>query len=645
MQYQVLLANKISSDNALSNSSLANGATHQGAYEDVADYSSIVVSVFSSVAVTMYVDFSIDGQTTHRTISYDIAASSGSPHTLTRIMRYFRIRITNSSGSSATISLQAFLSAKPKSHLTTNLSGSLTAYSDAEMVRAVLVGQTDGGQYKNTPVTSEGYMEVALHDPRLPFAAIHTEILRPIVQIDGVYGASAIDIVSAVSGSGVANGSSGMLQVSTGTTVNSQAYHQTRRRVRYRPGQGTVARFTALFTTGVANSYQVAGIGHSEDGYYFGYKGTQFGIIHNYRGVREVQTLTLSAASSTTENVTLTVDGTAYLVAVTNSANINRTAYEISLGTYTGWKAEAVGSTVIFVADSVGNKTGSFTLSGTTAAGTFAETKAGAAASETFIAQTSWNADKMDGAGPSGVTLDPTKLNVFQIGITYLGAGAITFQVMNSVSGNNPSWNTVHVLNFPNTLTAPSVGNPSFPLIIAAYSAGSVTNLTVSTASMAGFVEGQRFLTGPRFSYINSSTAVDASSYRALFTVRNSRYFKNRSNQIVMNLVSMAAAIKHTSPVIVYIFRDATLAGNPVFAQYDAQSPAYLDTAATTCTIANNRQLVWSGPMGDTGNILFPFSDEEAITIQPGESITVAAKAVTGSPSWVVASINIREDQ
>ena len=46
-----------------------------------------------------------------------------------------------------------------------------------------------------------------------------------------------------------------------------------------------------------------------------------------------------------------------------------------------------------------------------------------------------------------------------------------------------------------------------------------------------------------------------------------------------------------------------------------------------------------------TDNILFPFSDEEAITIQPGESITIAAKAVTGSPSWVTASINIREDQ
>lgn len=643
--YQFLLANKISTDNTRNGESLATGGTYSGSFEDIGDYSSIVASIHSTRAVTLYIDFSMNGIDIHRTISYDVSANTGQPHTLARIMRYMKVRVANSSGSSAILYLQMFLSAAPKSHLTTNISSNVSSYSDAEVVRAVLVGQTDGGQYKNSPVTSEGHQEVAIHDPRLPFSAIHTEILRPIVQVDGVYGASAVDIVSSVSGSGTANGSNGLLQVSTGVTVNSTAYHQTRRRIRYRPGQGTVARFTAMFTTGVANSYQVAGLGHSEDGYYFGYKGAQFGIIHNFRGVREVQTLTLSAASSTTENVTVTLDSVAFSIAVTNSANINRTAYEISQGTYSGWKAEAVGSTIIFIADSVGNKSGTFTLSGSTAAGTFAETKAGSAASETFIAQTAWNADPMDGTGASGVTLDPTKLNVYQIGVAYLGAGAISFAIMTSPTGNNATFVTVHVLNFPNTLTLPSVGNPSFPLLLAAYSAGSTTNLTVSSGSMAGFVEGERYFTGPRFSYLNSSTAVTDAAYRALFTVRNSRYFKGRSNQVVMNLVSMAAAIKHTSPVIVYIFRDATLIGNPVFAAYDTQSAAYVDTAATTCTITNNRQLIWSGPMGDTGNILFPFSDEEAITIQPGESITIAAKAVTGSPSWVTASINIREDQ
>jgi hypothetical protein len=47
--------------------------------------------------------------------------------------------------------------------------------------------------------------------------------------------------------------------------------------------------------------------------------------------------------------------------------------------------------------------------------------------------------------------------------------------------------------------------------------------------------------------------------------------------------------------------------------------------------------------MGDTGNVIFEFKD--SITIQPGETITLAAKATTGTPAWVVGSLNTREDQ
>lgn len=46
--------------------------------------------------------------------------------------------------------------------------------------------------------------------------------------------------------------------------------------------------------------------------------------------------------------------------------------------------------------------------------------------------------------------------------------------------------------------------------------------------------------------------------------------------------------------------------------------------------------------MGDTGNIVFLFQDE--VTIQPGEYLTIAAKAVTGTPAYVTATINTRED-
>jgi hypothetical protein len=507
--------------------------------------------------------------------------------------------------------------------------------------KVTLTGVTDAGTSGDVPVDSNHHMEIAIHSPRLPFGSIHTENLHPVFQHDAVYGLNTNLWVTSTNASGGATTSNSSYVLTTGTTIYGAGSITSRERAIYRPGQGIIARFTALYTTGVANSYQVAGVGHAEDGVYFGYKGADFGIIYNNRGKREVQTLTITTKSSHAENAVVTLGGTAFNVAVTNGASTVTTAYEISQGTFTGWRAEAVGSTVVFVADSVGDKTGVFSISGTSVVGSFAETQAGQAVTETFIAQTSWNGDKMDGNGSSGVTADWTKFNVFQIGLQYLGAGAIVFQVEAAFAGNNPDWVTVHTILLPNTLTNTSFGNPSFQFVASAYSSGSTTALTVKVGSLMVATEGERKVHGDRFSYVNTLTSVGASNYQALFTIRNTRYFNSRANQSVIKLLSISGAVKHTSPVIFYLFRNATLAGSPNFAQYATSSCSYYDTSATTCTIANNSQLVWTGTLGDTGNLEFAFTEE--IRLSPGDTFTLAAKATTGSPSYVVGGINTKE--
>ena len=44
--------------------------------------------------------------------------------------------------------------------------------------------------------------------------------------------------------------------------------------------------------------------------------------------------------------------------------------------------------------------------------------------------------DPLDGNGYSGATLDPTKLNVFQINFRWLGAGQIRFSIENPLNGD-----------------------------------------------------------------------------------------------------------------------------------------------------------------------------------------------------------------
>lgn len=518
----------------------------------------------------------------------------------------------------------------------------------------------DSGQSTALATTAEGHLEVALHAPRLPFGAVHVENLSPIFQTDAVYGVNSGQVTTFTSLTGGATASNSAFTVSTGTTATAQGVILGRKRLRYRPGQGVVGRFTAAYTTPVTYSYQIAGFGHAEDGVYFGYREATgngysgvtpaFGILYINRALREVRTLTVTTGSSTAENVTVQLNGVNSTVAVTNSGNIQRTVWEISQGTFTGWDAYASGATVVFVAKSAQAKSGAYSLTASTAIGSFAQTRAGTAGTETFIPQSTWNGDKLDGTGASGVTLDPTKGNVFQIGIQYLGFGSISFQVeVCPPDGNNADFVTVHTIRNPNTLTTTTFGNPAFPFTMAAYSAGSTTNLTVKCGSFAGFIEGNKTLQGNRFTYFASSTAVTDSNYRALFTILNTRYYAGQTNQAVINLLATSGALKHNSPCIFYLIRNGTLAGNPNFTSLSSISCSLWDTAATTVTWTNGEQLLWTGHLGDTGQFDHHFGNgsynAEEVTIQPGEWITLAARAASANPSFVTGSVNTREDQ
>lgn len=357
----------------------------------------------------------------------------------------------------------------------------------------VVFGTKDSGDLSAIPVDDKGHMEVAIHEPRLPFGSIHTEKLTPIFQQDGVYGTNSntqfLTTGRLIAGASSASitGANNLLTCSTGTTSYSFSSLQSKERLRYRPGQGVIGRFTALFSEPAANSILVAGFGTSEAGLFFGYNGTTFGILYSTGGIREIQTLTVTTASTTAENITITIGGTAYTVAVTNSGDVNKTAYEIATHSYTGWKAEQRGDDVVFLKDSVGDGGSTVEITtATSAVGSGAVTLDGVAATDTWIPQASWNGDKLDGTGASGVTLDPQKGNVFQIDIQYLGYGGIVFKVETSVNGNNPTFVTAHTINFPNTSTIVNISQPSFPFTLAAYSSGSTTDVSVSTASYAG---------------------------------------------------------------------------------------------------------------------------------------------------------------
>jgi len=519
----------------------------------------------------------------------------------------------------------------------------------ARITKAVIFGKQDNNSFRPVKSTSEGHLEIAIHAPTNPYRSIHSESLLPRFQGDAVYGVNEMVALATTSLSGTVTASDAMFVLQTGVTIFSQAVIQSKARLRARPGQGGVCRFEARFSPPVALSYQVAGLGHAEDGIFLAYKDVSgevpdLGILYVNRGVREVQTLTVSVASSTAENVTVTLAGVATLVAVTASGDIQRTVYEVSMGNFPGWAAEAVGATIVFVAESAGNKAGAFTLVGTTAVGAFAETRAGAASTESFIERSSWDGDKLDGTGASGVVLDPSKLNGYEIQC-HGPAGPIVFKANVALPGNDHDTVTMHSISFENSRDNPVFANPSFPFTAATYSAGSTSNITMRIGSFSGFLEGPAIMHNPGFSIVRSlATTVGTGAYHAFFTIRNTRYFFGKANQSVVQLQSIFISLNHLQPVVFYIIKGGDLVGNPDFEAHSPTCCTFVDMAATAVLVTSNDQIIHSNHLTNDGNISYSLVNE-GIYLQPGEYITIAARAIQGTAADATVSINWGEDQ
>lgn len=536
----------------------------------------------------------------------------------------------------------------------------MSAYTHS---RSQIAGQDDAGRATDLSVTGEGHLEVAIHAPRLPFGAVHTENLTPVFQTDAVYGINTGQALIVETSGGTATVSDSNFVISTGTTATAQAVIVGRKRLRYRAGQGIVGRFTGIFTTPVTYSYQIIGFGHAEDGVYFGYReatgngysgvAPAFGILYVNRAHREVRTLTVSTGATSASDCTITLNGVSFTVPLTAASNIQRTVYDIANFTYAGWDA-TIGSstTVVFVRKSANATAGAYAFgAGTTgAAASIALTRAGAAGTETFIPQSTWNGDKLDGTGASGMTIDPTKGNVYQIDIQYLGYGTIVFKVEAvSENLNNADFVTVHTIKLPNTLSTTSFGNPSFPFIMAAYSAGSTTNLSVKVGSFAGFIEGKKVLHGNRFSYFNNKATIGASDITALVTVLNTRYYQGKPNQAVINLLSASGAVEHNNPAVYYLIRNGTLTGNPSFSSVSTNSCSLQDTSASLVSYSSGDQLITTFHIGSVGEFDHHFSNgdfnAEEITLQPGEWITLGVRSIFGNITYATGALNTREDQ
>lgn len=482
--------------------------------------------------------------------------------------------------------------------------------------------------------------------------------ITPQIQLDSIYGITNDVFQTFTSGTGSFSGANNALfEVRSGTSVGGYGVLRSHRFLRYRPGQGSLCRMTAMFTTPVINSSQRAGMFNQENAVMFGYDGTRFGALRATGGKAAITILTINTAPTGTQTVTVTLNGVAFTVSVT-AGTTTQTARLIAdrVGGYTGWLTEHVDNTVVFLASALGPKTDTFSMSstgtGTLTTGTFSAKQTGVAQTNTWYYQDEWNVDKLDGTGdlvtnPSGMLLDPTKLNIYQIQFRWLGSGMITFSIEDQTTGQIIP---VHQVHYVNQHTKPHLDNPSFKLGYVTTSLGSTTDLVVRGASMMGAIEGDVRQNELNRSFSSAKSGLNTGSVHHLMTIRNplvtiggvtqeNGTFAINTKELILKDIS--AAQQGNDPATIYIFYAPTSFSAAHEFSTQQKNNALHSTTTGTFDIQVDPPIC-QFILGVNGEAQYKLSDFR-IPVPAGVEVSVAISS-TASISRIAAALVWSED-
>jgi hypothetical protein len=250
---------------------------------------------------------------------------------------------------------------------------------------------------------------------------------------------------------------------------------------------------------------------------------------------------------------------------------------------------------------------------------------------DTFVAQTAWNVDKMDGTGPSGQTLDPTKSCVYKITFQWLGAGAIQFYVE---AAGGSSFTLVHTMFYAGLYTTTSVSNPTLPIRLKVINTGNTTNLTMSFASLAGFLQGVDRDFGLARSTDQAATSITTEV--AVMTLRNRATFNSVTNRVPMQITGFGAGVydnQASTLAMVRLKKNVTLGGTPSYADINTSiSVAEKDVAGTTVTGGIRKASI---PFSPNDSHYMVLTDND-IWVFPGETITISVESTgTLNNIWI----------
>jgi len=195
---------------------------------------------------------------------------------------------------------------------------------------------------------------------------------------------------------------------------------------------------------------------------------------------------------------------------------------------------------------------------------------------ETRVARDDWSEDKLDGTGPSGITLNPSAIQQLVIEYEWYGAGQVEFKLL--IDNNSYP---LHKFNHANRIENTWSGNAALPIRV------ELTNVTGESAGPHYFWQGSHsFQSEATTTLLGRQKAISSPLTGKTLTAANTFYpvVAIRLKQTALNSVVIpdfyAGATLDNTNVFIRILEDVTVTGGS-WISYDSESAVEYNLTGT----------------------------------------------------------------
>lgn len=249
-----------------------------------------------------------------------------------------------------------------------------------------------------------------------------------------------------------------------------------------------------------------------------------------------------------------------------------------------------------------------------------------------------WNIDKLDGTGPSGITLDDAVGLIHQIEYTWYGYGQIKYCILLTNSDNVQRAFPVHSITVFDTN---SLRDPNLRISVKATNNGTASDFTAYLGGRQYSVIGKY---APKFRSTSAFGADKATTTTAvpIVSLRRKAGFVDRNIEF-----EALEAIANTEPHLIQVIINGTLTGTPVWetptGATATETALESDTSATGITggILVYQQLVAKGAGNRSGEIAV---SDLSFNLPDIQNITLAARTISGAGTLNAGLLRMKEE-